>query len=429
MKTKIAWPIFALSILMIYVLLFTLIINQQLRIDFPAFYSSSISLNNDDNPYKVLETTYFTKNKKISANLNPPITLFFVTPLTYLDYDTAVIVWITICFTFGMIAAVLSFKIAFSPTFFNKNLWKLLLLYLSLYSTMINTAIAQIGSILAFFVILGFYFFKTKRYSLAGISWGIIIAMKLFPALIIFFVARQRKFKTLFVIVITFMLLWSLPLLIYGIKTYSNYFHMLSRVMWYGASWNASVSGYIHRLLINTDNLSDGLLAIRLLYLSLFIGMVCWYLKKIYSMEEGDSLNQQFCLTIVMMLLLSPFGWMYYFTLLVLPLAITWQQSVSDAPKYYSFIWYVCLYLVNFPADYVKVVDMPGIPSKLLIYSSHFYGLLLLSYLLVTMNNTLKNVEINYQNSLIPMVMILAFGMSVVFLYIVWRFVSVYYLM
>jgi alpha-1,2-mannosyltransferase len=81
-----------------------------------------------------------------------------------------------------------------------------------------------------------------------------------------------------------------------------------------------------------------------------------------------------------MMLLLSPFGWLYYFPILTLPLAITWSRA-RQAGFASATVWVLCLFFLNFPMDYIPANKMQSLLAILSFHSFHFYGLLLLLYL------------------------------------------------
>jgi len=369
-----------LTFVAIYGYLFYLILTHQYLLDFSSLYSSSKALSAGENPYEVLLTTYFSIIKKLPANLNPPIVLWLVTPLANLNYDTAVLLWCVGSFVLGLICAGLAFNAAFSPQFLKDNRLNLYLIYLSFFAVMMDTAIAQLGSILLFFVMYGYHFYCKKNDLFAGIMWGIIIAFKLFPGLLFLYAVAQRRYKLVAVMLAVFLLLWLLPLLIFGTEIYTLYYAMLKRVLWYGDNWNSSLYGFIFRLMAGETAKNINLSLVNLIYTLLFSLSCLWYWTR---MRAEDHNQQAFALTIVMMLLLSPFGWLYYLPLVIFPLALTWVDAIQEKirPVRAMILWLLCLFLINFPIDYVPIKKMNFWISKLTIYSVYFYGLLLLAYL------------------------------------------------
>ena len=99
-----------------------------------------------------------------------------------------------------------------------------------------------------------------------------------------------------------------------------------------------------------------------------------------------------------MMLLLSPLGWVYYFTLLIMPLTFIWYSIKQSRPTLiYSVFWTCCLFLINMPTPYTQERYMGFLMYKLSFYSIYFYGLLMSLYLLLNLpsqrNNKTLNVE------------------------------------
>lgn len=378
------WQIAVLLILLsTYEVLFYFVFTYQYKLDFSSFYSAFQLFSAKHNPYQILYTNYLPSIKRLSANLNPPIVLWLLTPLLRLSYDLALIIWSAISLFLGLVGAHFSFKLAFPPDFIKKNWLSLYLIYLSLFATVMDTAIAQFGAILFFFIMTGYYCYLKNKDYWAGILWGIIIAMKFFPALLFFFALKQGRYKVFIVMLATLLLLCLIPWLVLGTTIYQQYFSMMARVLWYGDSWNASLYGFLFRLFIDVHDKTQSLIAIKTSYIVLFFSLLFWYLKKSTG-KSTPSNHQPFCLTLVMMLLMSPFGWLYYFSLLILPFACTWITAINkkaDTDKL-LFIWLIGLFLLNFPIDYVRTTDMPTFIGKLSFYSFYFFGLLLLTYLL-----------------------------------------------
>lgn len=190
---------------------------------------------------------------------------------------------------------------------------------------------------------LGYHFYLTNRCYLAGISWGIIIALKLFPALLLFYVLKQGRTRVFLTMLATFLLACLIPILFYGPTLYVQYHSMITRVLWFGDSWNASVYGFLFRLLIDTHYTSHNLIPIELLYSGLFLILLILYLKTlgpstVYKTHQVN--HQPFCLTLVMMLLLSPFGWLYYFSLLMFPLVLTFSTVFEKKTRHQYSLYY-----------------------------------------------------------------------------------------
>ena len=384
------WVTYRLTVLLIvtYTLLFYLVFTHQYRLDFSPFYSASQAFFQGDNPYQVLFTNYFPTVKKLSVNLNPPFVLWLFRPFSILPYDVAVVIWSILSFVSGLIGAGIAFYYAFPTLRHQRPYWVLYVLYLTSYATLMNTMIAQVGTWILFFVMAGYHFYKTNRDGYAGVLWGLLIAIKLFPGLLFFYVLIERRYRVFIIMLTCVLLLSMLPILVGGFAIYSHYFSMLSRVLWYGDSWNASLYGYIFRLFVDGK---QHLLIAKIVYVPCFFAVMAGYIRSLLFFQRSTHIaseHQGFCLTIVCMLLLSPFGWLYYFPLLTFPLAVLWVRILT---KQRLFVWLTAWFFINFPMDYVRATNMSSMISKLGIYSFHFYGLIILLYLIMTMHHQHKN--------------------------------------
>lgn len=409
--------------LLIYCLFFYFLITSQLRLDFSSFYSAAIAYTKGINPYQSLIASYFVIPVKLPANLNPPFFLQLMSPLAQLNYQLASSLWLICSIILGGIGALLSFKLTCSDDYFKKYWLALLFIYLGMFSTLMNTGAGQIGGVLLFFIMTGYYCYLRRLDSLAGIFWGVIIAIKLFPGLLFLFVFNQKRYKVFLVMLITCLLACLLPFLIKGAEVYSFYVKMLPYISWFGDNWNASLYGFIFRLFIDEKS-SQNLVLIKITYLFFFIILLLWYAKKISSFrkttKEHNALDhREFCLTLVMMLLMSPMGWIYYFSLLMMPLIIIWQslnQEKSVSSKIPA-LWVLSLFLINFPIGYVEAKNMSTFIYKLSFFSLYFYGLVLITYLVSGLREAPKLITIGEQEKnmdyLYPLNTTLALGLFV----------------
>lgn len=407
---------FSIALFSVYSLLLYFILTHHQKLDFSSFYSTVSALLQGENPYKDLTASYLPTDNQLPANLNPPIVLWLFTPLAFFSYSIALLAWSALSLALGFLGAVIVFHYAFTVSFLQKNYLNILLLYFAFFATLMNVTTLQLGTLLFCFIMVGYYFYLHHRDYLAGVFWGTIIAMKLFPALLFFYVLKQRRFKVLGIMLITLVIAWLIPMLVYGVEIYQEYYSMMSGVYWYGDGWNASIYGFICRLFYGYDT-GKHLLLIDLLYIFCFCMLIIWYFKTLGPNEHDPVNHQPFCLTLAMMLFLSPLGWVYYFPLLILPLVLTWFVALSDKEIKTMFIWLLGFFLINFPMDYVKIQNMSHLWTRIGFFSSYFYGLLLLIFLLGKRKTLYGNNESQVseaKNHFMPVIIIiLAFGLFI----------------
>ena len=333
--------------------------------------------------------------KLIPANLNPPILLWLLNPLSHLNYYTALGLWSALSLILGLVGAGIGFSYAFPRAFLRRNGFYLYLIYLSFFATLMNTALGQLGSLLLFLIMSGYHYYMKKNDYAAGVLWGIIISIKLFPALLFVYVVLQKRYKVSMVMLSTFLLMALIPMFVYGNIIYTQYFSMMSQVLWYGKSWNGSIFGFVFRVFSDGTNSGQNLLFVNGLYITLFCITAIFYLVKMIEIEKMKIVHQSFCLSLVVMLLLSPFGWLYYFTILTFPFALTWNHAVQSNRSllFAKPAWFLCLCCLNVPINNIPLGLMKSMIDKLSIYSLNFYGLLLLLYMTSQMTTNVKHLQ------------------------------------
>ncbi|RMX19121.1 DUF2029 domain-containing protein [Legionella jordanis] len=294
-----------------YFTLFYSTLSCQYTLDFASFYSATLASVRHDNPYQIWLSTYLPVTKEIALNLNPPVFLILFQPFAHLSYGTGIAIWFLMCLITGLAAAYLVFYYVLSKESFRTLHGFLAILFLAMFSSMINLSLAQLGSILFFFLMLGYTFYLKRKDYYAGMAWGFIIAIKLFPALLFFLLLKQRRFRVLWVALATALFCSLLPFLVYGPVIYKQYFAMMGQVDWYVDSWNGSLYGFLSRL---NMVLPDRVFKVRwlpFLYASLFLLLVALFYWRLGTKDEYRN-HQPFALTLVMMLLLSPLGFIIF---------------------------------------------------------------------------------------------------------------------
>jgi hypothetical protein len=85
----------------------------------------------------------------------------------------------------------------------------------------------------------------------------------------------------------------------------------------------------------------------------------------------------------------------------------------TNAPTGTLRFWLLSLFLLNFPFDYVKIGYMPNFLTRTTIYSFHFYGLLLLAYLIIKEKDLPGENELITAPLLSALIVILVLGSAI----------------
>ena len=404
-------------LILTYSLFFYFILTQQLNTDFKAFYTATNSYIQNMNPFS-LDSYLLFQGAKQPINLNPPFFLQLLTFIKDIPYHTAWLIWSIVSFFMGITGALMSLYLVSTPAYFKKYWLAFILIYLCMFSSLMNTSFSQLGDFLLLFIMVGYYLFLHKKDCWAGLVWGVIIAVKLFPALLFLFVLQQKRYAVFVTMLVTFLICSLWPLLMKGPEIYVLYFKSLGDLLWYGASWNASLYGLIFRIL--SPNMTHvPFLLIKIIYLLVFFSVLYWYLKTLARFQRSATDHRPFCFTLVIMLVLSPLGWIYYFSLLLMPMTLIWFAINQLNIKLHKAIaaWSLSLFLINFPQGN-ELYYTEGVLYKLTIGSIYCYGLLLIAYQLSCINKPKLSAihlnELKNSNYLIALNASLGIGLFVV---------------
>lgn len=316
MKKLYGWKIFASCLPIVALLIFFYLGSLQIdsNLDFNALYNSLIALKNSQNPYKTL-------------NLNPPIFFILFKPLSFYSQTHAYMFFSGLMVIALLVSLKWTFKY-FSPHLPHKFLYILALL--CCYPTMTSFKIGQLTPLIYFLIIGGYHAIEKKKELLASILWGLVITLKLFPGLLLFFLWHQKKYNVLCLTLLAICILSILPLPIYDITLYKQYCSLMSQINWYSHSWNFSLFGLAIKLFFTHQTSVEGFNYLKLLSLSFCIITAAYYFKTLYDRQLEK--NHCFLFSLCMMLVLSPLAWQYYLILLFIPLVFFAHNFFSYPP-------------------------------------------------------------------------------------------------
>lgn len=284
--------------------------------DFGSFIASGQLAANGENPYSTASPLVFHVEfsklglKASLPNLNPPISILFSQFLTLFDPTTALITWklvsaglyflciVILVFAFPKNTTVLKIAWAFSLTGF----WH-------------TIELGQIYAPLALLSTGAFVLLMKRKWSLAGILIGCLVAIK--PNFLIWplFILLGNNILIALIALATAGALSLIPLLIYGPQVY---FQWLQASMSFSAlsfPGNSSLVGLFARF--NTPILGTGMALFATIAFAVLI-----YLKR-------PSLSKISGLGLLISLLASPIAWVGY-TIMLLPFLYTKHWRVPE---------------------------------------------------------------------------------------------------
>lgn len=214
------------------------------------------------------------------------------------------------------------------------------------FVTWVNIASGQFGLFLMGAIVFVWLSARKEKYQLAGIILGIALSVKIFLGLFLIFFAVQRRWKVLLWAIAVFILCNIISLSVFGLSAYKQYMELVAASHLYiNASWNASFTAFFTRIFGGAENIPLIRMPVVAYGLACFfsflliIGLIrtAWLRQRDVSPQIRFDIG--YALTIAAMLLISPFGWMYYFPPLIITLLVIWNaSSVLKAGWLYKFM-------------------------------------------------------------------------------------------
>lgn len=332
------------------------------------------------------------KLMQLAANLNPP---FFVAGnllLATWNFPESFMLWSMLSIVSALCSIFLLVRFYAPP---NQRLpWYLgtILAFFSYFPTFISLQDGQLGLILFCLLTLIFTAIKLKQDHTAGILLGLALAIKPLLGLFAVLFLLQGRWSLLIYCGLSYLICFIIGLAIFGYPTYLNYVHCLQHIGWFSYGYNASILGFLVRLFglkePNVPLIHYPTITIYLYYsfTAIIVGLWVYYNgKKVGHDQQND---WGFASTIVVTLLISPLGWLYYFPWLLISLYVCsdYLRRTQSSP------WLLlCLVfavgLSALPMPVAGMIQIKGMQLILLWYGAGFYALILLFACLIKLGS------------------------------------------
>jgi len=383
-------------ILAIYSESFLECIKAPIGSDFYKFYLSAKLLLNGESAYWMKDEIISNSNPTLKAidlllhpNLNPPFFNILITPFAIFDYSIAFSVWCilsVLCGVAGINFALRNKKNKEPPLALRIFLQ---LIFFSYYPSFSNFTYGQVGFFVFFILSLALFFCNSNNKIAGGILIGIAASIKLFCGIFIIMLIFSRSWKLLFYSIITFVFCFFLGAAFSETQDYYRYFRILRTIDWYGVNWNASYTGFFHRVLssrygYNWENAIDIFAQLA----NLLTGFAACYISfRLTSDVKKNNFSGLFSLAIPAMLIISPLGWSYYFPLLFLMLPRLIEKLKESEWKKIEFP--TIIFLLGFSITFLRIglVSFDGLGNEGWLMNLLFYGLFCITVAAILINH------------------------------------------
>lgn len=359
-----------------------LLANKPSKSDFAVFYASSHALITQHSSNQHQSHSHLT-----SKNLNPPIVSVLLAPLAALSYPHALFLWE--CMNLVLLVTCVWFVCQyFEPgRVVSRDRILVLLACLLSYPIMSNFSSGQMGMVLLVFMLFTFFAARSQNDRVAGISLAIACSLKLFPGLLLLLFFLLKRYRVIGYCFMTSTIVFAIPLLFLKPIVYWHYWQTIHHVNWYAGNWNASVLGFLQRWTLPAPDfhVSGMLYGIYCIVSLVLIGLLIYETKRMKAFSAKESFPYLFSLFSIAMLLISPLGWIYYFTILIVPLFVLFRMlRMTTITNRLLLLLSSSLLLLNYPAAFQRIDKIQSFFQAMTTASLHFYGLVLLFFVFLS---------------------------------------------
>lgn len=236
--------------------------NLRLATDLTMFYESAKAfINHQDiysstpwGQYQIPDKIYQGRyNEAIpflgfqhSTNLNPPLFTLMMLPFSFFSYSQLLWIWNILSVLSGFFGLFLLNKVFYKAKF--SSFFMMLALFYSSIPVISNIGLSQMGLFIFCILTGAWYLARSKNDVIGGVLFGFAFSLKLFIGLFLFLFLLQRRWKLLLVSLGVFLSLSFIAWILFGTKSYIEFFGVLHTINWYSNSWNASLFGFFIRI-------------------------------------------------------------------------------------------------------------------------------------------------------------------------------------
>lgn len=319
--------------------------------DYKTFYKS---LRHENPPYQFYQYQRNHNTPITAINMNTPAMNVILKAIVNLSHDLRVntFVWVTL----SLLCAGISISIllrflngasenAYFPLF-------LALLWLS-WPSLYDLKLGQVGYFLLPILSVAFFCYSKQYQKTAAILLALLASLKLFFLIFVLLFFLQCQWRLLGLFLFSFLIFTFAPLLIFNSIDYHAFLSILQSSAIIDSRTVFPMNGSIMGVLTNTANFlgKESVLGIRIatLVISAYF-IIRWMIFDVQKSRLLPAFSNElrFSFLIILALLCSPLGWMYYFLYLLVPIFVFLKISARYQLSTIFFIFFAIALFVPY---------------------------------------------------------------------------------
>jgi hypothetical protein len=268
----------------------------------------------------------------LGPNLNPPLFMAAMLPLSLLPYAQAWWTWAaltTLCAVWGiwLLVGQARKRSPWEQLFWT---WVGSTALFAWYPTLASFSLGQLGTVLLPLLALCWVDLRAAKVWRAGFWLGLGIAIKPFMMAMLIFLLLIGRWRAAIGAVTSAFGLTLLGAALFGVQAHQDYLSIAGNVTWTSSNWNGSWFGFFDRLFSGqADSTWPATRPLsKALGTSFALATVCATVlitRKAWQQADARGVDAAMAMGVTTTLLVAPLGWVYYFPALVVSLLGAWR--------------------------------------------------------------------------------------------------------
>lgn len=286
--------------------------------DFGKFYYSARQFLDHRDIYAATPATLIPVSATESRqlwNLNPPHFTLVVLPLTVFSPGVAFAIWSAV----SLIAFAIAMRVIFKECQIAVTVESMVKLAAALCWFVGSTSLVATGQMSWLLMLPATLAWRANRrdqWTGAALWWGLCIGVKPFLAPLLLYFAVRRRYKATFLMLGTIAASFAIGMAVFGIEPHREWISKVQEsVGWAWLSMNASFLAILSRTLASNPffhQLVDTPFLVMPLWAVLCGAAVIAAVYSLYRTRSAPNVDEDLLLVMLLAILISPLGWVYY---------------------------------------------------------------------------------------------------------------------
>jgi Gpi18-like mannosyltransferase len=310
------------------------------KVDFVAYYNVAIAFKHGLPIYDHM-IQFFQEGildyKGPNPYVYPPGFVIILSPLAYLSFEQASLLWNLLNHIFFLLGIVLLMK-----AIKNQYSWgewiTLIFVCMNFTPLFMDYLVGQCNTLLFFLVAAGLYFYRVNQRVCTGIALALATMIKIIPGLLLAYMLWKRQFRIFVSGLILLALITAYSLLFFDADLYVWYFKFMGNQDLFNAYHdNHALTGFFTRFLVDsvwTKGMfnSPGTARVAIFASSALMLFFLFYVTR-KKHDRSDERNlREYSLVVLTMLLTSKMTSTPYLVMLLIPLAVLVHELFQKRP-------------------------------------------------------------------------------------------------